>query len=204
MLHGRFGATTNSPYFEARISIPEPNVSGHVSFLPDTGADTTTLMPADGVRLGLPWDDLSKGNPMPATGMDRQTEVFAVPASRRNVRPSCGCSSRCRSSVGRPRAFSRLPAAPKEFSAVRTEGRRRVRRRLKHYNLDAVISVGYRVNTRRGVRQRRRGIDRRRTGLRTTARHDGPAAGPLPGLHTLARSDASSPRPITSIPSPLG
>ena len=81
MLHGRFGATTNSPYFEARISIPELNVSGHVSFLPDTGADTTTLMPADGVRLGLPWDDLSKGNPMPATGIGGQTEVFAAPAS---------------------------------------------------------------------------------------------------------------------------
>ena len=27
-------------------------------------------------------------------------------------------------------------------------------RRLKHYNLDAIISVGYRVNTRRGVRFR--------------------------------------------------
>ena len=81
MLHGRFGATTNSPYFEARISIPKLNVSGHVSFLLDTGADTTTLMPADGVRLGLPWDDLSKGNPMPATGIGGQTEVFVAPAS---------------------------------------------------------------------------------------------------------------------------
>jgi len=29
-----------------------------------------------------------------------------------------------------------------------------VRRRLKHYNLDAIISVGYRVNSRRGVRFR--------------------------------------------------
>ena len=35
-------------------------------------------------------------------------------------------------------------ATTKEFLAVRTEGRRRVRRRLKHYNLDAIISVGYR------------------------------------------------------------
>ncbi|MDE2911889.1 MAG: virulence RhuM family protein [Paracoccaceae bacterium] len=45
-------------------------------------------------------------------------------------------------------------ATTKEFLAVRTEGRRRVRRQLKHYNLDAIISVGYRVNTRRGVRFR--------------------------------------------------
>ncbi len=42
----------------------------------------------------------------------------------------------------------------KEFLAVRTEGRRRVRRRLKHYDLDAIVSVGYRVNSRRGVRFR--------------------------------------------------
>ncbi|MDE0532621.1 MAG: virulence RhuM family protein [Albidovulum sp.] len=45
-------------------------------------------------------------------------------------------------------------ATTKEFLAVRTEGKRRVRRRLKHFNLDAIISVGYRVNTWRGVRFR--------------------------------------------------
>ncbi len=45
-------------------------------------------------------------------------------------------------------------ATTKEFLAVRTEGRRRVRRNLKHYSLDAIISVGYRVNTKCGVRFR--------------------------------------------------
>jgi len=39
----------------------------------------------------------------------------------------------------------------KDFLAVRTEGRRQVQRRLKHYNLDAVISVGYRVNSKKAV-----------------------------------------------------
>jgi hypothetical protein len=34
------------------------------------------------------------------------------------------------------------------------EGKRQVQRQLKHYNLDAIISVGYRVNSRRGVRFR--------------------------------------------------
>ncbi|MGB0849159.1 MAG: virulence RhuM family protein [Thiolinea sp.] len=34
-----------------------------------------------------------------------------------------------------------------EFSVVRQEGKRQVRRRLKHYNLDAIISVGYRVQS---------------------------------------------------------
>lgn len=45
-------------------------------------------------------------------------------------------------------------ATAKDFLAVRTEGKRQVQRRLKHYNLDAIISVGYRVNSRCGVRFR--------------------------------------------------
>jgi prophage maintenance system killer protein len=42
----------------------------------------------------------------------------------------------------------------KEFSVVQSEGKRRVSRQVKHYNLDAIISTGYRVNSRRGVRFR--------------------------------------------------
>ncbi|WP_322628823.1 virulence protein RhuM/Fic/DOC family protein [Halothiobacillus sp.] len=42
-------------------------------------------------------------------------------------------------------------ATTKDFLAVRTEGKRNVRRNLKHYNLDAIISVGYRVSSRRAV-----------------------------------------------------
>ncbi|OOF88835.1 hypothetical protein BKG94_04455 [Rodentibacter ratti] len=34
-----------------------------------------------------------------------------------------------------------------DFSVVRQEGRRNVTRHLKHYNLDAIISVGYRVRS---------------------------------------------------------
>ena len=45
-------------------------------------------------------------------------------------------------------------ATAKDFLVVRTEGGRRVRRAIKHYNLDAIISVGYRVNSRRAVRFR--------------------------------------------------
>ncbi|WP_446831657.1 RhuM family protein [Candidatus Foliamicus sp.] len=45
-------------------------------------------------------------------------------------------------------------ATTKDFLVVRTEGKRQVRRRVKHYNLDAIISVGYRVNSKRGVRFR--------------------------------------------------
>ena len=45
-------------------------------------------------------------------------------------------------------------ATAKDFLVVQTEGARQVRRRIRHYNLDAIISVGYRVNSRRGVRFR--------------------------------------------------
>ena len=65
-----------------------------------------------------------------------------------------------------------LSASSKDLLLVRTEGRRRVRRAVTHYNLDAIISVGYRVDSqgqrpdplhRRvcqtwGIRGRRRGI----------------------------------------------
>ncbi|MBL0709393.1 MAG: virulence RhuM family protein [Colwellia sp.] len=34
-----------------------------------------------------------------------------------------------------------------DYSVVRKEGNRQVKRKLKHYNLDAIISVGYRVKS---------------------------------------------------------
>ncbi len=41
-----------------------------------------------------------------------------------------------------------------EFSVVQKEGRRNVSRIVKFYNLDAIISVGYRVNSKRGTQFR--------------------------------------------------
>ncbi|WP_200881866.1 virulence RhuM family protein [Nitrincola sp. A-D6] len=41
-----------------------------------------------------------------------------------------------------------------DFSVVRKEGQRQVRRRIKHYNLDAIISVGYRVSSKRATQFR--------------------------------------------------
>ena len=42
-----------------------------------------------------------------------------------------------------------------DFSVVHQEGNREVKRNIKYYNLDAVISVGYRVNSDRAIQFRR-------------------------------------------------
>lgn len=42
-----------------------------------------------------------------------------------------------------------------ELLQVRTEGAREVKRKLKHYNLDMILAIGYRVRSKRGVQFRR-------------------------------------------------
>ena len=39
----------------------------------------------------------------------------------------------------------------RKFRIVRQEGKRQVQREIDHYNLDMIISVGYRVKSQRGV-----------------------------------------------------
>ncbi len=45
-------------------------------------------------------------------------------------------------------------ATTEKYSVVQKEGDRNIKRRVKFYNLDAIISVGYRVNSKRGVQFR--------------------------------------------------
>jgi prophage maintenance system killer protein len=45
-------------------------------------------------------------------------------------------------------------ATTEKYSVVQKEGDRQVKRAIKLYNLDAIISVGYRVNSKRGVQFR--------------------------------------------------
>lgn len=45
-------------------------------------------------------------------------------------------------------------ATTRNFRIVRLEGKREVTRSVKHYNLDAIISVGYRVNSKRATQFR--------------------------------------------------
>ena len=44
-----------------------------------------------------------------------------------------------------------LDTTSEVFSVVQNEGRRNVERSIKYYNLDAIISVGYRVNSKRAT-----------------------------------------------------
>ena len=45
-------------------------------------------------------------------------------------------------------------ATTEQSSVVRQEGLRQVRRNIRFYNLDAIISVGYRVNSKKGTQFR--------------------------------------------------
>ena len=42
-------------------------------------------------------------------------------------------------------------ATAEDFSVVQKEGSREVQRKVKHYNLDAIIAIGYRVNSKRAT-----------------------------------------------------
>lgn len=47
-----------------------------------------------------------------------------------------------------------ISSTTEESSVVRQEGKRRIKRNIKFYNLDAIISVGYRVNSKKGTQFR--------------------------------------------------
>ena len=55
-----------------------------------------------------------------------------------------------------------LPSGPtiRKFRIVRREGPREVAREIEHYNLDAILAVGYRVRSERGTQFRRWATER--------------------------------------------
>lgn len=53
MLRRRFGDTSGRPYMEGYVLLPRLGWSGKVSFIFDTGADTSLLMPLDAQRRGI-------------------------------------------------------------------------------------------------------------------------------------------------------
>ena len=53
MIEGRFGDTTGRPHVECKVQLPRLNRTVNVSFLVDTGADTSLLAPGDLARLNI-------------------------------------------------------------------------------------------------------------------------------------------------------
>lgn len=58
MIVGRFGNTSGRPYIEALVRFPRLGITGNISFLADTGADRTTILHHDGVRLAIDYANL--------------------------------------------------------------------------------------------------------------------------------------------------
>lgn len=58
MIEGRFGDTTGRPYISGRLILPRLRLSSNLSFLVDTGADGSVLMPADAMKMGVDFNQL--------------------------------------------------------------------------------------------------------------------------------------------------
>jgi hypothetical protein len=102
MLTGRFGAASGRPYIEGRIHFPRLKVHGDVSFLLDTGADHSVLMPSDAIRLNVPFDNL-RGD-MPATGVGGEMHFYQESALLVFSDPgSTGLLNSARATYGRVR-----------------------------------------------------------------------------------------------------
>lgn len=79
MLRGRFGDTSKRPYLEGRLLIPRLEIQSDISFLVDTGADKTTLLPADGLRMGVAYEALTR-SPSPSVGIGGTSHNYAEQA----------------------------------------------------------------------------------------------------------------------------
>ena len=76
MLVGRFGNSSGRPYISARVAIPSLGLVGSVSFLIDTGADTTLLTPADATKIGFDFNVAGKVWTAQGIGGSAKTSVF--------------------------------------------------------------------------------------------------------------------------------
>ena len=68
MFSGRFGNTTGRPYLEALVRLPRLKLESGVSFIVDTGADQTVLMPTDALKMGVNYRKLRIGGPLIGIG----------------------------------------------------------------------------------------------------------------------------------------
>ena len=78
MLKGRFGDTSGCPFLEGYLHILSQSVSVEISFLVDTGADETMLMPTDGMRTTLDYNALTTSKDV--YGINGVMSVYTEPA----------------------------------------------------------------------------------------------------------------------------
>lgn len=74
MIQGRFGNTTGRPYVNGRLLLPRLKLSTNLSFLVDTGADVSALMPTDGIKMGINYQTLT--NPKAIGGIGGSARCF--------------------------------------------------------------------------------------------------------------------------------
>ena len=79
MLTGFFGVLSGRPYIEGRVILPRLGLGAGVTFLIDTGADTSILNPADARELGVDFGHLS--NRSEAVGTAGVAVSYVEPAS---------------------------------------------------------------------------------------------------------------------------
>jgi hypothetical protein len=78
VLRGRFGDTSGRPYVEGRLSFPRLRIVGDISFILDTGADKSLLMPIDAERLGVDFKKLERTDE--SRGVGGLSRQFVEPA----------------------------------------------------------------------------------------------------------------------------
>ena len=106
---------------------------------------------------GLSENQIVVYHPNETVRLDVRLENRTVWLSQKQMAELFGCSSENiivhLKKIYREEELSEVATA-KENLVVQTEGNRTVSRRIKFYNLDAIISVGFRVNTKLGIQFR--------------------------------------------------
>ena len=58
VLRGRFDETNGRPFIEGRLLLPRLRLQSDISFIVDTGADQSVLMPGDSIRMNVDYGAL--------------------------------------------------------------------------------------------------------------------------------------------------
>ena len=80
MLRGSFEAITGGPFIQGSVALPGIARVTEISFLVDTGADTTMLLPQDSGGMGIDFD-LLPGRIERSTGLGGVARVKTLPAT---------------------------------------------------------------------------------------------------------------------------